>query len=163
MPEATYTIIKNNANGQAELSYTGTIRNREATSICVDAIYQFSDRELGYMTLRKGDIFTEWFYSDRWYNVFRIQDKQSQALKGWYCNITRPAIITDTHVSADDLALDVFVYPDGRVLILDEDEFDALQLSEHEQHQAHAAVKTIQHLVTSRTTPFDEITTEQHP
>lgn len=152
-----YTIIKNNAEGHPELSYTGTIRKRGKNFVCIDAIFQFSDRDLGYINLRKGDLFTEWFYSDRWYNVFRVQDVETEKLKGWYCNITRPAEITATQVSADDLALDVFVYPDGRILLLDEDEFADLNLSEDDKQQAWGAVETIKQLVDSRTSPFDGI------
>jgi len=152
-----YTVIKNNADGEQELSYTGVIRDRGETYICIDAIFQFSDRDLGYIKLRKGDLFSEWFYSDRWYNVFRVQDVDSGELKGWYCNITRPAVITDTQVSADDLALDVFVYPDGRTLLLDEDEFADLDLTDADRQQAWDAVKTIQGLVTRCESPFDEI------
>ncbi len=155
MPD--YTIIKNDADSNPELSYNGTIREQGDNFVCIDAIFQFSDRDLGYINLRQGDLFTEWFYSDRWYNVFRVQDVDSQQLKGWYCNITRPAIIETTQVAADDLALDVFVYPDGRTILLDEDEFEALNLSEDEQQQALSAVETIRELVMAKQAPFDEI------
>lgn len=151
------TVIKNDADGNEELSYTGIVREQGENFVRLDAIFQFSDRDLGYIHIRKGDLFTEWFYDDRWYNVFRVQDVETEQLKGWYCNITRPADITDTHVSADDLALDVFVYPDGRTLILDEDEFADLDLTDTDRQQAWDAVETIKQLVASRTSPFDEI------
>ena len=49
-------------------------------------------------------------------------------IKGWYCNITRPARFGPGRVTAEDLALDVFVYPDGRTLVLDEEEFADMKL-----------------------------------
>lgn len=154
---ADYTVIKRDANGKAELSYTGTVVDRGANCVCIDAIFGFSDRDLGYINLRKGDHFREWFYSDRWFNIFRVQDVDDGQLKGWYCNITRPAEIADTQVAADDLALDVFVYPDGRTLLLDEDEFSDLILSESDQRSAKNAVDTIMTMVSNRDYPFDEI------
>lgn len=155
---ADFMVIKCDASGHQELSYMGTVRERGENYICIDAIFQFSDRDLGYIKLCKGDLFTEWFYSDRWYNIFRVQDVQTGKLKGWYCNITRPAVIRDTEVSADDLALDVFVYPDGNTLLLDEDEFAELVLSDTDRQHAWDAVEQIKHLVESRLVPFNEIT-----
>ena len=61
---------------------------------------------------------TEWFYSDRWYNVFRLEDVDDDRLKGWYCNIGRPARLGKAVVAYDDLALDVFVTPEGGVTVL---------------------------------------------
>jgi hypothetical protein len=114
---------------------------------------------LGFVVFRRGDIFTEWFYSDRWYNVFRVEDGQTGALKGWYCNITRPATITDDSVRADDLALDIYVLPNGNILLLDEEEFDALNLSLDERISALRAVETIRRVSAARVEPFSEIRT----
>jgi hypothetical protein len=60
-------------------------------------------------------------------NIFG-NDVGRDRLTGWYCNIVRPAHITGEHVSTDDLALDLFVAPDGAVTVLDEDEFATLPL-----------------------------------
>jgi len=155
----TFTIIKRDAYGNQELSYNGTIRERGENFVCIDALFGFSDRDLGYVHLRQGDLFTEWFYSDRWYNIFRVQDVASHQLKGWYCNITRPAEIEHNQVSADDLALDVFVYPDGRTIVLDEDEFSELKLSDIDRQKAWDAVEDIKQLVKNRHVPFDEVAT----
>jgi uncharacterized protein len=154
-----FTIIKLDASGNEELSYKGTVRERGENFVCIDALFGFSDRDLGYVYLRQGDLFTEWFYTDRWYNIFRVQDVDSKLLKGWYCNITRPAEIETTQVSADDLELDVFVYPDGRTILLDEDEFSELNLTQEDRQAAWGAVDNIKQLVIRRNPPFDEIST----
>lgn len=152
-----YRIIKRDHRGNDVLEYAGMIRERTATMVCIDAFFAFEDRDLGYVTLRKGDLFTETFYSDRWYNVFRVQDVHTEELKGWYCNITRPADIQDDYVAADDLALDVFVYTDGRTLLLDEDEFSLLNIPDADRLSAKKAVEEITHLVATRQPPFAEI------
>ena len=46
----------------------------------------------------------ETFYSDRWYNIFEIYDRDDDQFKGWYCNIGKPAMIEDDFVSYVDLA-----------------------------------------------------------
>ena len=69
-----------------------------------------------------GDLFTEYYYPGCWYNVFHIADPEGRS-KGWYCNVTRPPDLTADTISYIDLALDLFVHPDGRYSVLDEDEF----------------------------------------
>lgn len=152
-----YRVIKRDHHGNDVLEYAGMIREKTATMVCVDAYFAFKDRDLGYVIFRKGDLFTETFYSDRWYNIFRVQDVHTEELKGWYCNITRPADIHEDYVAADDLALDVFVYPDGRTLLLDEDEFSSLNIPDADRASARRAVDEINHLVATCKFPFNEI------
>lgn len=152
-----FTIIKLDARGECELSYQGVLRERRDSYICIDAVFAFADRDLGYIKLRQGDRFREWFFRDRWFNIFRVRDGATQALKGWYCNITRPPIIEARQVAAADLCLDVFVYPDGRTLLLDEADFAELRLPKDEVEKAWQAVDAIRRLVEKRLPPFDEI------
>ncbi len=153
----TITVAKRDEKGAALLSYEGTVVERGATWVCLRAVFGRADHDAGYVTFRRGDVMTEWFYADRWYNVFRLQDVDSGQLKGWYCNVTRPANITETAVTADDLALDLFVSPDGAALLLDEDEFAALDLSADDRAGALRAIDRLLEAVDSRTPPFDEL------
>ncbi len=155
-----FRIIKRDAHGNDQLSYNGVVRERNDRFLCVEASFALADRDLGYIHLRRGDVFREWFYSDCWFNIFRVQDVESEQVKGWYCNITRPAIIEPHQAAADDLGLDVFVYPDGQTLLLDEDEFDRLGLPLSERQAAWEAVAMIQKMVRTRQHPFDEIPNE---
>lgn len=156
----TFTVIKCNANGEEVLRYTADVLERGKTSICVRAIFQIEKADIGVAVFRRGDVFTEWFYSDRWYNVFKIEAGDTGQLTGWYCNVTRPAVITDTSVRADDLAMDVFVNPAGETCILDEDEFRALDLTATERASAQNAVNHILQAVNARQPPFDGIEDE---
>lgn len=104
------------------------------------AYFNVDDRDDGYFVWQRGDRFVEWHYTGRWYNVFQIFDRTTGALRGWYCNLTRPAVIENGVVAWDDLGLDVFVYPDGRTLTLDEDDFRALPLTEADRRQAEAGL-----------------------
>ncbi len=150
-------VYKQDANGEVQLHYDGEIVERGTTWVCLRAIFQYGDVDYGYVTFNQGDVFTEWFYSDRWYNVFRIEDGTSGQLKGWYCNITRPAVITEHDVRADDLALDLFVSPKGETRILDEDEFAELALSETEAAAAWAAVDALKAAVVAHSGPFADL------
>ena len=46
-----------------------------------------------HATLRRGDRFIETYYTDRWYNIFEIHAREDDRLKGWYCNIAKPAVM----------------------------------------------------------------------
>lgn len=149
------TVTKRDHHGQPILSYRGNVLARGDNWICVEAVFSMKVADIGVMTFRRGDVMTEWFYTDRCYNVFKVQDGHG-TLKGWYCNITRPAEINEAEVAADDLALDVFVAPDGTVTVLDADEFEALDLSQPEREAALAAVQEIRTLTASRSGPFSD-------
>lgn len=153
------TVKKLNHRGEQVWQYAGEEVARGETWVCVQARFNRSDVDAGVVVFRRGDLMTEWFYTDRWYNVFRLQDVDDGRLKGWYCNITRPAVLTATTVAADDLALDVFVSPSGELTLMDEDEFAALDLSPDDQAAVWSAVDALREAVASRQPPFDEITT----
>ena len=94
--------------------------------------------------LGQGDPFVEIYFNDRWYNIYEIHDKADGRIKGWYCNITLPAEFGQDSISYVDLALDLLVYPDGQMLVLDEDEFAELNLDKTRQAQARRALDELQ-------------------
>lgn len=149
------TIVKQNHLGERVWDYPGEVVERTDAWVCIRAPFSGNaDRDLGYVVFRRGDIFYEWHYADRWYNVFKVFSNEGQ-LKGWYCNVTRPAVISADTVRADDLALDVFVYPNREILVLDEDEFATLDLSADEQRAAWDAITAIRQAVAVGEAPFE--------
>ncbi len=150
------TVHKLDAAGCEVWSYTGHLLARGATWVRLEAHALFDRDEIIFpgLTLRRGDRMVETFYADRWYNVFTIYDGAAGDLKGWYCNITRPARLEAKDVRAEDLALDLLVYPEGGDLVLDDDEFDALGLSPEEQSTARQALAELRELAARRQGPF---------
>ncbi|MBX3063032.1 MAG: DUF402 domain-containing protein [Anaerolineae bacterium] len=157
------TIRKLDNNGREVFSYTGELLSRGDNWIQVEAYFTRDDVDDGYVVFRKGDRYLEWFYADRWYNIFELHDVSDDHLKGWYCNITRPAIITADSVSWSDLALDVFISPVGEVLIVDEDEFAALPLDDSMRRQAWDAVAALKDQLNLRESPFDQVGKPEEP
>ena len=118
------TVVKLNTLGEARIQYEGEIVKRLENGVVVQAYWKQAAKDLGYTRFEPGDCFTEYYYSDRWYNIFDIADAGGLR-KGWYCNIAQPASIFDGRVEQVDLLLDVWVDPRGFPLVLDEDEFEA--------------------------------------
>jgi uncharacterized protein len=150
-------IHKHNARGERKYSYTGTVLQQSATMLCLRAVFAMPDVTTDYAVFARGDVLTEWFYTDRWYNVFRLQQGEDGPLKGWYCNITRPAQWDAHALEWHDLALDVWIAPDGALLLLDEADFKRLRLSEDERAACRAAVEQVRGLVAAREEMFAEI------
>jgi hypothetical protein len=150
------TVHKQDHRGQTQFTWSGQVLEREANHLALEAFFARDQMDLGYVTLKRGDRMVEHFYSDRWYNVFAIYDVGEGAFKGWYCNITRPAHLGEADVWAEDLALDLFVEPNGREWVLDEAEFAALGLSPAEHAAACAALAELQTLARAKQGPFAE-------
>lgn len=70
-----------------------------------------------------GTISCEYFWLDRWYNVFRFHEPGGE-FRLFYCNICLPPLITDESLSYVDLDIDVVVGPDGKAAILDTEDFE---------------------------------------
>ena len=126
--------------------YNGQVLHREPNAVVLEAFFNRPDMPFMDVTFKENDRFVETFYTDRWYNIFEIYDRDDSKLKGWYCNVGKPAILTDGTVSYIDLALDLWVSADGRQSVLDEDEFEALSLSDSEREKALHALAELQQL-----------------
>ncbi|MDH5506451.1 MAG: DUF402 domain-containing protein [Anaerolineae bacterium] len=136
-------IIKCDPQGQALWQYSGTLTEKKDGYIVVEARFNRPDVLFHGILLAEGDRFIETYFADRWFNIQEIHDKHTDALKGWYCNIAYPAEIAAGRISYRDLAIDLLVYPDGRQLVLDEDEFAALDVADEIRAQAEAALQEL--------------------
>lgn len=154
MASEAIIVRKLNLDEEEKIRYPGRVLERTASAVVLEAFFSRERMELGFVTLKPGDRFVEYFYADRWYNVFVIYDVDNGRLKGWYCNVTRPAIIADGQVSAVDLALDLWIASDGSARVLDEDEFAALPLAPEEKAAARAALDELRALAAAHVGPF---------
>ncbi len=139
-------VQKKNPAGEVMYEYEGDELRRDDTSIVLEALFTRDDMPFQDVTFKKGDRFVEYYYSDRWYNIFAIYDRDDGQIKGWYCNIGKPAVIEDGVVSYVDLALDLWVSADGMQTVLDEDEFAALELTDELRASALTGLNELKQL-----------------
>ena len=65
-----------------------------------------------------------WFVSNRnWHDLGAIYDREKR-FKGYYCDICTPLKRISDGYELTDFFLDLWIFPDGRFLVLDEKEFD---------------------------------------
>ncbi|MGW7364862.1 DUF402 domain-containing protein [Streptomyces sp. NPDC054841] len=100
-------------------------------------------RDFGFVRFEPGDIFTEHYWRDRWYAVKEVRGPDG-TLKGWYCDITRPAAVSGDELVVEDLDLDLWVSADGtQILRLDEDEFAESGLADADPRAAEEAERAL--------------------
>jgi protein associated with RNAse G/E len=147
-------VQKKNPEGQVTYSYEGHVLRREDHSIVIEALFDRADMSFMDTVFRTGDRFVEYYFTDRWYNIFTIHDREDGRIKGWYCNIGKPAVIEDGIVSYVDLALDLWVSIHGTQTILDEDEFEQLNISDELRANALQALDELKTLFQNNKPPL---------
>ncbi|MEU9102247.1 DUF402 domain-containing protein [Streptomyces sp. NPDC048361] len=135
--------------GRVKIRYEARLLSDNGAQVSVLAPWAAPGvRDFGFVRFEPGDEFTEHYWRDRWYAVKEVRTGDG-VLKGWYCDITRPAVVRDPDSDAgeilvEDLDLDLWVSADGsEVLRLDEDEFAASGLADSDPEAARQAVAAL--------------------
>lgn len=120
-------VRKLKPGGALDYAWSGKVLRCDASGVVLRAEFNVDIVEREWATFRRGDVFVEFYYFDRWYNVFQVSTSDG-TLKGWYANVGLPAELESDSAELHyvDLALDVWADPDGDFVVLDQDEFDAL-------------------------------------
>ncbi|MFG2524577.1 DUF402 domain-containing protein [Streptomyces sp. NPDC048527] len=145
--------------GLLKIRYPADVVRDDGTRVTVTAAWASPGvRDFGFVRFEPGDVFTEHYWRDRWYAVKEARTGDGM-LKGWYCDVTRPAVREGGELRVEDLDLDLWVSADGsEVLRLDEDEFAASGLAERDPHAAAAALRALDDLeLLARTEGFGRL------
>src|SRR5687767_1041657 len=102
-------VHKKNPAGDITYEYEGTLLSQDEHCFVLEALFDRPDMPFMDVVFKTGDRFVEYYYTERWYNIFVVYDRDDSRLKGWYCNIGEPAVFEDGIVSYVDLALDLWV------------------------------------------------------
>lgn len=138
------TVVKCDHSGDELIRYPARVLVREQDQIVIEAHFGLEPQSVGGLLLEPGDRFVETYYPDRWYNIHAVHAGDSDALKGWYCNVSFPPEIGPDLIRYRDLALDLVVMPDGGQEVLDADEFEALALNAAAREAALTALDELQ-------------------
>ncbi|MFE0921362.1 DUF402 domain-containing protein [Streptomyces nigra] len=133
--------------GRTKIRYAAELLDDDGVRVAVRAPWAGSGvRDFGFVRFEPGDVFTEYYWRDRWYSVKEVR-AASGARKGWYCDVTRPAALSGGELVVEDLDLDLWCSADGtQVRRLDEDEFAESGLAEADPGAAAAAVAALDEL-----------------
>ncbi|HXT34476.1 MAG TPA: DUF402 domain-containing protein [Chloroflexota bacterium] len=153
----TITVRKHDWRGRFRYAWSGRMVDRTAEHLTIEAIWNGpGEPRVGEITFAMGDRFLEFYYPGRGYAIWQIETPDG-SLKGWYCNISTPVEEHDGTLGFRDLLLDLLVYPDGRVAVLDREEFETARhegLDPREATAAEAALAEVQAMARAGVFPF---------
>ncbi|MFF2897183.1 DUF402 domain-containing protein [Streptomyces sp. NPDC057966] len=144
--------------GRTKIRYPADVVRDDGVRVTVRAPWAAPGvRDFGFVRFEPGDVFTEHYWRNLPHSLkgmggtpsFAVKEVRTGAggLKGWYCDITRPAVLRDGELLVEDLDLDLWVSADGSsVLRLDEDEFEESGLAERDPAAAGAALRALDEL-----------------
>ncbi len=144
-------------DGRVNRSWPARVLRTEDKLIVLEGVFEEEVRHPLIGRIEAGTLSTEFYWTDRWYSVFRFQTPDGRLLK-FYCNINTPPRLSDGVLSYVDLDVDVLVEPDFSHVVLDEEEFErhAEQYGYPPLYRARVreAVGEILRLAGSREFPF---------
>ena len=110
-------------------------------------------------TIPLGTKTIEYYWLDRWYNIFQFLGSAGQT-RLFYCNVGTPPVFTAETLSYVDLDIDVLIEADLSYQVLDLEEFEANALqfgySDEVRSRAKKAVNELIKMIETRQFPFDD-------
>jgi protein associated with RNAse G/E len=139
------------------LKYDGTERRRwfgrvarhDGPLIVLDAVFDEEVQHDLLGTIASGTVSKEYYWLDRWYNVFRFSNR-------FYCNVTQPPSFDGSVLTYVDLDIDVLVESDFSYRILDLEDFETSQYPAEIDQSARQAVEDLIEQIKTRSFPFNE-------
>ncbi len=110
-------------DGVLHRSWDAKLTRQEGSLVVLDAKFpeEIVHDLLG--TIASGTRSLEYYWLDRWYNVFRFAQPDG-TLRNYYCNVNVPATFDGETLSYVDLDLDILVDPDFSYQVLDVADFE---------------------------------------
>lgn len=155
----TITVRACKYDGRENRRWSAQLLKQNGSLLVLDAYFpeEISHDLLG--TIAAGTHSLEYYWLDRWYNVFRFAEPNGE-LRNFYCNVNVPPVLEDATLSYIDLDLDILVAPDFSYQILDRDDFEEhatlYNYSDHVQKNARQALDELVNMIETRVFPFSE-------
>ncbi len=136
---------------QAELIH------QEESLLILDAEFDVDIEHDLLGTIAAGTSSLEYYWLDRWYNVFRFTLPCGE-LRSYYCNVNVPPTFDGRVLSYIDLDIDILVQPNLTYQILDMDEFEKnstlYNYSTEVRQNSRQAVDELVRLIEMKQFPF---------
>ncbi len=146
-------------DGTEHRRWEASLLHRADSLLVLDAKFETEVRHPLLGTIARGTASIEYYWLDRWYNVFRFLEPDGR-LRNYYCNVNVPPVYDGSELSFVDLDMDILVAPDLSYKVLDEDEF-AVNARRYNypaevRAGAHRALAELKLMIESRQFPFNQ-------
>lgn len=160
MTAGTSVIVRScKYDGREHRRWPAQLLSHEGSLLVLDAYFPEEVKHDLLGTIPSGTHSLEYYWLDRWYNVFRFGEPTGE-LRNYYCNVNLPPEFVDNVLSYVDLDLDILVAPDHSYQILDAEDFEKhaklYNYSADVRANAMRAVDELVGLIEARRFPFDQ-------
>ncbi len=158
MSQVTVRVLK--YDGAVHRQWPATIARRDESVIVLDAEFTDDVEHDLLGVINRGTRTIEYYWFDRWYNVFRFLESDGKT-KLFYCNVSMPPSLKHGTLTYIDLDIDILVRPDGSFAVLDQEEFDVnasvYNYPDEVKRQARLALDELISMIKTRQFPFDDL------
>ncbi|MEP6919911.1 MAG: DUF402 domain-containing protein [bacterium] len=145
-------------------TWRARVLRQEGSLLVLDATF---DEEITHDllgTIALGTTSIEYYWLDRWYNIFRFAQPSGE-LRSYYCNVNVPPILDGDVLSYVDLDIDILVEPDFSYRIVDLEDFErnarVYGYPDEVQKSARESLHELVELIASRAFPFNDPSAEK--
>ena len=152
------TINSRKFDGTTHKTWTANLIEQNDALLTFVGIFEneVNHRQLGL--IRRGTVSYEFYWLGGWFNVFRFHESDG-SLRNFYCYINMPPEFKDNVLDYVDLDIDVLVWKDFSIQILDTEEFEVNSLkygySVEIKNKINESLEKILDLIEKRDFPFD--------
>ncbi|HEX8636751.1 MAG TPA: DUF402 domain-containing protein [Pyrinomonadaceae bacterium] len=119
----TVIINARKFDGKIHRTWNCDLIDRIGNLLIFKGIFQDEIKHSDLKVIRPGTVSYEYYWLDRWYNVFRFHEPEGD-LRNFYCNVNTPPTFESGVLDYVDLDLDVLISDDFKIEILDVAEFE---------------------------------------
>ncbi len=118
-----FTVNSRKYDFSLRRSWKARLLERSDELLLLEGFFEHEVKHPNLGTISKGTRSLETFFFDRWYNYFVFYEPTGE-LRNYYINLSMPPQISEGVVDYVDLEIDMIIWPDRRIEILDTEEFE---------------------------------------
>jgi uncharacterized protein len=157
-PVQTVTINSRKFDGRIHRSWKADLVEENDEYYLFAGKFEFEVNHPKLGVIRRNTVSYEYYWKNRWYNVFRFHEPEGE-LRNFYCNVNQPPLLQDGVLDYIDLEIDVLVWKDFTLEILDLDEFEENALifnfSDEIKTRTRESLNELLWMIEARDFPFD--------
>lgn len=159
-PSNEITVVVFKHDGSEYRRWRGRLVEQDVPLLVLHAEFEVDVSHPLLGEIKRGTRLIEYYWLDRWYNVFRfLEDNGGTRL--YYCNVNKPPAFDGQTLSYIDLDIDLIVRPDYSYEVQDLEEFELNSAkygySDEEKANASSAVNGLIDMIHARQFPFEPL------
>jgi len=146
-------------DGAQHRTWPAQLLRQEGSLLVLDARF---DEEIHHDllgTICAGTISLEYYWLDRWYNIFRFTQPSGE-LRSYYCNVNVPPTFDGQTLSYVDLDVDILVEPNFSYRVVDLEDFERNAMlydyPAQTQRNVRQALDELAGMIDTRAFPFQD-------